>query len=313
MTVETAYYGASGPAFSDCCFLGQRYEAETGYKPYEAECWICGVEVNPKGGYTVHAYRGSTAWFTGLWRSPAGRLYVCDAEGRITMNSDLKTDYGKGTWEEHKTGDALFGMWGLDDNTVFAWGSRIKDHPVYRFDGKAWSEIANPGFKIESMHGIASDFVYAVGHDGGIARFDGKSWQRFPAPSPEQLTSVFVAGPDEMYAVGAAGSVLEGSAHGWGKIGEGPGLPGPLQCVAKFKGELWVGAGRFGLARRKGTTSEMELIKPNIHAVSFDVGQNMVIATKDVIFGTADGVSFKGTAKGWLLDNLSGKPLCYFA
>ena len=313
MKLETAYYGASGPAFSDCYFLGQRYDSAAGYKPIEGECWVLGAQVNPKGGYTVSRYRGSTAWYTGLWRSATGRVFVCDGDGRIATNPDLLTDQGKGKWDETKLGHALFGIWGLDDANVFAWGARTNSHHIYRFDGKSWAEIASPGFEIDSVHGLSPDFIYAVGHDGGIARFDGKAWQRFPSPVDEELTSVFVAGPDELYAVGAAGSVLEGSAHGWGKIGEGPGLPGPLQCVAKFKGELWIGAGRFGLARRKGTTSEMELVKPNVQAVSFDVRETMVIATKEVVFGTADGVTFKGTAKGWLLDSLSGEELCYFA
>jgi hypothetical protein len=258
-------------------------------------------------------YYGTSAWLTGLWRAPSGRVYVSNADGKIHVNGSLAVDHGKGQWQVTDVRDALFGIWGLDDANVFAWGSRIKDHPVYRFDGKSWSEIANPGFKIESMHGLTTDFIYVVGHDGGIARFDGKSWQRFPASRPEQLTSVFVAGPDEMYAVGAAGSVLEGSAHEWGKIAEGPGLPGPLQCVAKFKDELWVGAGRFGLAKRQGKTSQIDLAKPKVLAVSFDVRQEFVVATKDYIVGSQNGTSFTGTGNGWLLKNLADKPLCYFA
>jgi hypothetical protein len=111
----------------------------------------------------------------------------------------------------------------------------------------------------------------------------------------------------------AAGSVLEGSARGWGKIGEGPGLPGPLQCVAKFKDELWVGAGRFGLAKRQGKTGQIDVAKPKVLAVSFDVRQDLVIATKDYIAGSQAGTSFTGTGNGWLLKNLANEPLCCFA
>ena len=42
MALETAYYSASGPSFSDCYFLAQRYDSDSGYKPLEAECHIDG-------------------------------------------------------------------------------------------------------------------------------------------------------------------------------------------------------------------------------------------------------------------------------
>ena len=49
MDLETAYYSASGPALDDCYFLAQRYEGDSGYKPYEAECWVCGVKPGKPG------------------------------------------------------------------------------------------------------------------------------------------------------------------------------------------------------------------------------------------------------------------------
>jgi hypothetical protein len=205
------------------------------------------------------------------------------------------------------------GVWGLSEDCVFCWGSTTQDERVLRYDGKTWQLLPLPGFRVHAMHGIAPDFVYAVGQWGSVARWDGHAWIRSPTPTEETLTSVFVVKPEEIYAVGFEGTILEGSVHGWGKIGEGPRMPTgggePLLAVAKWKDALWVGAGYQGLFRRVGTTSQFECVKPNIHAVCFDARGQLLMATSRYLVETRDGQAFTGTGDTFVENVRQGRPL----
>jgi len=310
MAIVTSYYSASGPSFKDCAFLAQRYDSDAGYHPNEAECWVCTVAGGAGGGVELQLQLGSTSWLTQLWRSDSGAVYVSSADGTVRMCPDPRV--AGAAWDKPTLDAALFGIWGLDDRFVLAWGLRGTTPVMFRWDGKAWGEIPAPPFGVRSVHGTARDLVYAAGTDGGVARWDGATWRRLATPTREILASVFVAGPDEVYAVGNEGGVFEGSAAGWGKIGEGPGLPGPLAAVAKYKGELWIGAWRLGLFRRSGNTSRFDVVKPNLHAVSFDARWSLVVACEDRVSGTEDGQSFFSSAKEFVLTQRANHPLCDF-
>jgi len=316
MEITTAYYSASGHAADDCCFLGQRYNKEWGYKPREGECWV--IAAKPGDDKVLFDMPlGTGDWLTGLWLSDSGTLYVASAHKQVLRNTRLMKEWkpGQESFETLPVDASLSGIWGLSDECVFTWGQRYDngwEYPVFQWNGKTWKELPSPGFKVLSMHGLAPDFVYAVGHDGGIASWNGANWQRWPVPEPEVFTSVFVASDDQMFAVGVNNSVLEGSRTGWGKIAQGPAYPVPLSAVAWWKGELWIGAGTFGLLRRVGTTDQLEVVKPNIHAIGFDARHSLLISCPNVIASTADGVTFKGVASDMLRRNRNGKGLNEF-
>ncbi len=310
MAITTAYYSASGPTFDRCAFLAQRYDEEAGYTPHESECWICSAARQPDGSLRFTMHRGSTEWLTRLWRSPSGAVYVSSANGTVHMNRD-PLDLAA-PWSTPQLEPALFGVWGIDDRFVLAWGTEGQAPAMARWDGTHWSAMPAPPFGVRAVHGLAPNLVYAVGVDGGVARWDGGAWRTFVTPTREILASVFVASPDEIYAVGNRGSILEGSAAGWGKIGVGPGLPGPLAGVAKFKGDLWVGAGQFGLLKRVGTTGQFDCVKPNIHTTDFDVRETLLMAANEVLAGSPDGKDFKLGGRGWLLGMRASHPLCDF-
>jgi hypothetical protein len=307
--ITTYYYSASGLDLDACSYLGQRYDEERGYKPFEGECWVMSHKPRGKTGTTVTTHLGSTGWLTRLWRSPSGAVFVSSAtDAQVLYHPDVGGEQQK--FEKMKLDAPLNGVWGLEDDFVLAWGATFEGtRHVFRFDGKKWKEMPAPDFEVRAMHGLAPDFVYAVGVGGGVARWDGKAWKRFPTPTDEVLNSVFVAEEDEVYATGGSGSLLEGSAHGWGRIAEGP-VPGmPLLGVAKWKKGLWVAAGQFGLFKRVGTKNKLECVKPNLWAVDLDARGNLLISCKDVIIHTADGKVFQGSGKNVLLNNRAGKKL----
>jgi hypothetical protein len=311
--IETSYYNASGPEVEECFYLGQRYDAERGFKPHEGECWVISHRRMPNGELGMATHYGTTGWLTRLWRSPSGALFVSSAtDSKVVFHPDLIGD-AKRKFDETKLGAPLNGVWGLTDEFVLAWGSTFGGtRHLYRYDGKKWKEMKAPDFEVRAIHGLEEDLLYAVGVGGGVARWDGRAWKRFPAPTDEVLNSVFMAGPDEIYATGGAGTLLEGSAHGWGKIAEGP-VPGmPLLAVAKWKKDLWVAAGQFGLFKRVGTQNKIKAIKPNMRAVDFETRGKLLITCRDFIGETEDGKEFDGAGDDYLLQQRAGIPLGKF-
>lgn len=302
------YSFASGQSYADCVFIGRRWRDHYGSNLSDSDFSILVNTPDPSTESVTHIRVAHwTAMLTGLWRSlPAGRVYVSDASlPAIHVFPDIMSES-----RDHQTyelGFAPEGVWGLDDEHVFTWGtgkdaSGQLEYPVARFDGRTWHLLPNPGFPISRMHGIAPDFVYAAGWRGGMARWDGHAWSVLPTTG-EVLSDVFVAGPDEMYATGHNGSLLEGSASGWGVITRSIDDRLPYTCVAKWNGDLWVGGGAQGLFRRVGQTDQLELIKPNIRAASFDTrGGSLLITADNMIAGTTDGQAFRGAAINALLN-----------
>jgi len=273
---------ASGVSNRDCHFLVLRYEQRWGFKPDRGETWVvqCAEE-------TLHALYGIVGWFTGLWRSPAGCVYVSDSAGIVHVNLDRNPRAAP--WRQHNLKGALSGVWGIDDQCVLVWGLAKDKNVMYRWNGRAWSEMESPGYVV-AMHGLKPDLIYAVGRGGLVARWDGRRWNKCVTHSTAMLSAVFVAGPDEMYAVGAGGVMLEGSSSGWKELLTGP---GPMFGVAKFKGEVWVGAAEHGLM--KLVKNKLKAVKPDIKAEILDARVDLLISSPKAIVGTADGATFRGT------------------
>lgn len=303
--LHCVYALASGRSHTDCVFIGRRWREKYGTNLSDSDFWI--MVNQPEPGVESMTY---TRWkwkniITGIWRSlGTRRVYVADASlPAIHIYHDVM-DQGRAP-DHHRLPFAPEGVWGLDDEHVWAWGtgktaSGQSEYPVTLFDGRQWQEMPNPGFGISKIHGIAPDLVYAVGWGGGMARWDGRAWSVFPMPTGEVFSDVFVAGPDEMYATGHNGSLLEGSSSGWTVITRTADERLPYACVAKWHDDLWVGGGPLGLFRRVGNTDQLELYKPKVKATSFDARESLVVTTDGAIVGSVDGQSFKGAGIGTL-------------
>jgi hypothetical protein len=273
---------ASGPSLQQCHFLLLRFDEKYGFKPDAGESWIF-----QQDGKDTHALRGQLGWYTGLWRSPSGRAYVSVSNGEILVNPDPRPRAAP--WQTQRVPATLAGIWGLNDELIFAWGLRGSDAVAYRFDGIGWKELPAPPGEVVGMHGTSDKLVYAAGRDGLLARWDGKGWTKAVSPARGVLSAVFVVDEDEMYAVGPNRQLLQGSTRGWTEILEGP---GPLFGVAKWKNEVWVGAAEHGLMKLAGT--KLVPVKPNIKAEKLDARGGLVISSPLAIAGTNDGVAFTG-------------------
>jgi hypothetical protein len=101
---------------------------------------------------------------------------------------------------------------------------------------------------------------------------------------------VFVVSEDEMYACGEGKSLLSGSVKGWSEV-----LihDMALRAVAKWKGDVWVGAGGdLGLCKLEGR--QLVYVKPNIKALCLDARENLLATASGLIADTTDGAKFSG-------------------
>ncbi len=300
-----SYDCASGPDLNDCCFLGLRYLKKYDVKPEWCESWVMrSVPPAAPGKQGISCQYSVGAWLTGFWRSPANRLYATELYGRIHRLPDLADIGTVSAWVTVDYKDFLMqGVWGLDDSCVFVWYTHKKVPGVLHWNGSKWTELPPPPGKIIWMHGSSPENVYAVGYRGLLARWDGRAWTQASLPTQENFTHVFVAGADEVYAVGHGEVLWEGSASGWGKAADGP---GPLFGVAKFAGEVWVGAKALGLFKRVRNT--LESVNPDIHAVMMEVRKGLLITCQDQIAATTDGKNFAMKAKGSMERMRDAKP-----
>jgi hypothetical protein len=303
MELEHLYHSASGLSLFDCSWLGQRFDKARGFSPYLSESWVMrfGPDETPDGMHQQHVDYGIQGWFTMLWRAPSGNTYVADANNRVIVARDAEQK----VWDFYPLPFIVSGIWGLDDNAVFAWGVDGTAPRLFRWDGAAWTEMPSPG-DIMRMHGLALDRIYAVGNDGLLARWDGTTWHRATVPTKGVLTGIRVVGAEECWASGQDGSLYTETATGWREHAR---AALPLHDVASFAGDVWVAGGSLGLMRVVPGTQELEVVKPNIEALSLDARGCLLATASNLIAGTTDGKVFRAAGIGKLAEmTASRKP-----
>jgi hypothetical protein len=309
MDFRVDYSSASGTALTDCSFLAQRYDRDFGFRVGDGECHVVSFAPSgdPQAPVNIALSYQTTAWLTDLWRSTDRAVFVSESMGNIHWIADINAQGPARQWNNVELDASLYGIWGLSKQDVFCWGRRPSGMVLFRFDGRDWREITGPGFEIEAMHGPSEDLMFAAGSDGRVARWEGNAWREFRTGAADRLVDVHVAAPNEYYAVGNLGSVLEGSDTGWIKIGQIPDtMQGDVQAVARWGGHLWVGASRLGLLRRIGTTDQYERFKPKATAVALDTRGAGLLIGCDYFVGemtdgksiTLSGVDYVANARG---------------
>ena len=284
MKLGSHYRCVSGLDVDDLCFVCVRFPRSKGFKPTHSDSWI--MRQDAEGLRPLYGYSG---WATGLWYS--GRaLFATYSRGKVIHFSAIGDDAKGDVWDLDELPAALMGVWGLDEKNVFAWADRdLSSGIMFRWNGKKWAELPSPGFGVLDVHGVAKDLVLAVGRDGLAAHWNGKAWKRARVPTESNLNGVRVSSADEIWAVGEDGSVLRGSTQRWELVAE---HATPLYSVARFAGETWVAAGEAGTgALRDG---KVEIVKPRVNALRFDVRGHLLASCPTKIVTTADAKAWTG-------------------
>lgn len=279
MSIEHVWGHATGTSLDDLSVLGYRYDSQWGMQHTEMDSHVLLTEPG-----VLRAPLLTAGWLTGTWRSPTTQVtFVTDARSAVhRVHAKLRDD---GTFVESEDFPAsMHGVWGLDDEHVYAWGDASPtDHVMFRWDGKRWQDMACPG-PVYGLHGVAPDLIFAVGERGLIARWNGHRWQRLPSGTSACLASVFVASPDEAYACAVSGMVLEGSVHGWMVVQRDPQTP--CYSVAKFGDRVLLACGYAGIVELIGNT--LEPFAAKILGEKLEARERLIISAREMIYVTPD-------------------------
>lgn len=94
-------------------------------------------------------------------------------------------------------------------------------------------------FGFESIHGFSEQDMYAVGWHGEMWRYDGKAWKEIASPTNLLLTRVFCAPGGTVYACGQRGMLLRGSKSIW-EVVEHRSTQEDLWDLQWFEGKLYL-------------------------------------------------------------------------
>jgi hypothetical protein len=294
------YNHAWGDRHDACLCVGYRWASDGPMVPELTESNV--LRFGPNG--QVQRLLRLHGTITSLWRSSAGLIVAATIDGRLLVARDGELPL---RWTTFQAAGGLSCVWGLNEDLLFAAGRSGGKPCLLRWRGQDWSEVPCDGFPV-SMHGIRPDCLYAVGYDGYIGRWTGSALERVGSPIQSPLSSVFVAGDDEIYACGPTGTLLDGTVYGWV---ERLASEHTLYAVAKHGGQVWIAAGDAGLFTLSGDA--LVPVRPDLRARSLKAGERLLITAPDVVIDTADGKAFTGYQLDGLVSVTDGVPPAWLA
>jgi hypothetical protein len=248
----------------------------------ETESWIARVV---DGQLLV--VRRARGLIRSLWVSPSGRIYTAGAgdQGPGVYVEETGDPYAS-RWVKTPLPMVYSGVFGLDDDFVFAWGGTPDETHLSFFDGASWHVLESPGW-IQAMHGVRRDLLYAVGYDGMAAWWDGAKWNRQATTTAGIISSVYVVSEDEVYATGPCRRILAGSIYGWtARLA----VSWPVFDLTKWTDGVFVAAGGIGLAKVDGNS--IDVVRRDVKADRVIAGDSLLVVTENALSETSDLTTF---------------------
>jgi hypothetical protein len=153
---------------------------------------------------------GAAQSFEDMWTTPDGQSYAVDGTATVYR-------FDGAGWVEMPTGSPqrLHSIWASGPNDVFAAGEL---GTVMHYDGASWTKLATGTTgALQAVWGASSTNVFFVGSDlngGLVLRYNGTSFSA-ANPTSRGLTSVHGRSPNEVYAVGAGGTIIRFNGSAW--------------------------------------------------------------------------------------------------
>ncbi|MEO8840170.1 MAG: hypothetical protein ABI591_33985 [Kofleriaceae bacterium] len=238
--------------------------------------------------WTETTFGGATASYSAMWGTSATDVY---AAGNLGAASTI-IHFNGTTWAAVTTlpdVGALDAIWGVGsevfaagtgivhatDGSTFAtatapaitgrgiWGSSVTDvfvvgdtGAIVHWDGVQWIKMkVSFASKLQAVAGSSAAEVFAVGDGGAIERYTGAGWaESLMVSSASQLRDLWVAAPDDVYAVGNTGSstIFHYRAGAWTPETT-TGIPGTLTGVWGRSATDVFAVGQLAAAHRTST------------------------------------------------------------
>jgi hypothetical protein len=295
------YALVSGRTVDDSIAVGYKFRDQADFRGGNVQSWAFYFTAN-EDSTQVNTPGRWPGYVSGVWLSDSGRVYVALAHGELAIYDGVRT-FNELSSENVPT--ALSGIWGLDDQHVYAYGgSPGESGQVFFYDGKRWKKLPEAPEWLLHVHGCAPDCVYGIGTRSAY-RWDGKQWHPTALRATLSLACVWVESPDEIWATDGGGVLFEGSADGWSERARSD---APLVGVARWQGDVWLGGESAGLLRLKGKSKKIEVVKPNIPTRYFESREQLLIANPEHIIFSATGKRFEAFAEDLFQEITEDKP-----
>ncbi|MCH7548578.1 MAG: hypothetical protein IH969_03410 [Candidatus Krumholzibacteriota bacterium] len=189
------------------------------------------------GGGAIRQFDGerwvnhSTSFFSrpaynAVWANSPEDVFVV-GPGEVRTSYDIPylgvIHYDGEKWEEvgvWRDGSPILNdVWGTASDTVFAVGQAGASYRVgiiLGYDGKSWTVLDTPLTSVlYAVCGGGADDVFAVGANGSIVHYDGSEWRIMASPTTENLYDLWRVPNGDLLAVGERGVILQYSGDGW--------------------------------------------------------------------------------------------------
>lgn len=148
--------------------------------------------------------------------------------------------------------------------------------------------------QVRAFSGVATNAIWAVGEDGGVAFWDGVSWSLQPTPARVTLNAVLARAPDDVWAAGDSQTVLHFDGGTWSTV-MAPGAGLDLRAIAASPARVYVAGGPSILVYQQGAgwNSGPDVSQP-INALAVDAAGRLWVAGAAGSLGyvPADGSAF---------------------
>ncbi|ESY73600.1 hypothetical protein X743_11870 [Mesorhizobium sp. LNHC252B00] len=182
-------------------------------------------------------------WFTSIWRSKSGRIFVPDDDGKVHAGS------GSDWTESQVSPDPLTTVWGFGDDSVYVGGS---DGVVYHWDGAQWSAISRPlGDTIQCFGGVSSNDLYVAGEGALFWHYDGREWTQVPLPTNAILVGLLALSSTDVLVSGSDGALFRGSGLEWSDVSQSG---RDFYEMAFFRKTIYIAGGGQGVFTFDGLT-----------------------------------------------------------